>query len=129
MIDGVWNTLAPAGMPSVWVLLGALLAGVVLGAGFFGGLWWTVRHGTTSQHPVRWFMGSLVLRVGVVIAGFWWIGAGEMWRLVACCVGFWLARLGVFRFTRLRVQGADLGRAEAVPPRASEAKPKGEPCV
>jgi F1F0 ATPase subunit 2 len=38
-------------------------AGVLLGAFFFGGLWWTVRRGLSSKRPAFWFLGSLLLRV------------------------------------------------------------------
>ena len=40
------------------------LAGLVLGAIFFGGLWWTVRKGLSSQQPALWFLGSMLLRMG-----------------------------------------------------------------
>ena len=33
----------------------AWVAGVLLGAIFFGGLWWTVRKGVSSQQPALWF--------------------------------------------------------------------------
>ena len=33
----------------------AWVAGVVLGAIFFGGLWWTVRKGVSSKRPALWF--------------------------------------------------------------------------
>ena len=38
----------------------ALVAGVLLGAIFFGGLWWTVRKGVSSKQPALWFFGSLL---------------------------------------------------------------------
>ena len=43
----------------------ALVAGVLLGAFFFGGLWWTVRKGVSSERPALWFFGSLLLRMSV----------------------------------------------------------------
>ena len=42
----------------------ALVTGFVLGAFFFGGLWWTVHKGVTSETPALWFLGSLLLRTG-----------------------------------------------------------------
>ena len=47
-----------------------LVAGVLLGAIFFGGLWWTVRKGVSSKRPALWFFGSLLLRTSIVLAGF-----------------------------------------------------------
>jgi F1F0 ATPase subunit 2 len=78
----------------------ALLAGVLLGTFFFGGLWWTIRKGVSSQRPVIWFFGSLLLRTTVVLAGFIFVAQGDWRRLVACLPGFFLARLLVMRFNR-----------------------------
>ena len=36
----------------------ALITGVVLGAIFFGGLWWTVRKCVSAKQPALWFFGS-----------------------------------------------------------------------
>ncbi len=78
----------------------ALMAGMVLGVIFFGGLWWTVRKGVLSQQPALWFFGSLVLRMGAVLSGFYFVG-GEHWeRWLLCLLGFFLARLIVMQFTR-----------------------------
>ena len=74
-------------------------AGIVLGGIFFGGLWWTVRRGLTSPRPGTWFLGSLVLRMGVVMFGFYFVGGGDWKRLVACLIGFVIARIAVTRFT------------------------------
>jgi F1F0 ATPase subunit 2 len=77
-----------------------LLGGGALGAVFFGGLWWTVQRGAVSAVPGRWFLGSLVLRTAVVLAGFYVLGAGQPLRLGLCLLGFWLARVIVLRVTR-----------------------------
>ena len=52
-------------MSDIPALALALLAGALLGAFFFGGLWWTVQKGVTSERPALWFLGSLLLRTGV----------------------------------------------------------------
>ncbi|MEX2382627.1 MAG: ATP synthase subunit I [Opitutales bacterium] len=80
-------------MNNVPSLLWALLAGLLLGSVFFGGLLWTVRKGVASPHPVLWFLGSLLLRLSLVVAGFYLVGQGDAWRLGACLVGFIIARL------------------------------------
>ena len=59
---------------------------------FFGGLWWTVQKGVASESPAIWFVGSLLLRTGVVVAGFYLV-AGHWSRLVACLFGFLIARV------------------------------------
>jgi len=68
------------------------LAGVVLGGFFFGGLWWTVRKGAASRRPGRWFFGSLLLRMGIAVSGFYLIGADDWRRLLICLLGFVIAR-------------------------------------
>jgi len=81
-------------------LLLAWLAGGMLGAFFFGGLWWTVRKGLSSPCPARWFLGSMLVRMSVALAGFYFVSAGQWQRLAACLVGFVMARLVVMWLTR-----------------------------
>src|ERR1039458_7406986 len=54
-------------------LVPALLAGVLLGAIFFGGLWWTIRKGFASTRPALWFLGSMLLRTSIALAGFYFM--------------------------------------------------------
>ena len=82
----------------------ALVTGILLGAIFFGGLWWTVRHGVSSKHPALWFLGSMVVRMSIVLAGFYFVGHGDWQRLAACLVGFIIARFIVMRLTRTRIE-------------------------
>lgn len=79
----------------------ALMAGGLLGCVYFGGLWWTVRRGALSPTPARWFLGSLVLRTAIVLAGFYVIGAHQPILLGLCLLGFLLARTLVLRVTRV----------------------------
>jgi F1F0 ATPase subunit 2 len=72
-----------------------LLAGILLGAIFFGGLWWTVRKGFVSQRPALLFLTSLVLRTGIVLAGFYFVSGGNWRRLLLSLLGFVAARLAV----------------------------------
>lgn len=76
----------------------ALAAGVLLGVIFFGGLWWTVRKCVSNERPALWFLGSLLLRTSIILAGFHWVSAGHWERLLACLLGFVIAR---FILTRL----------------------------
>ena len=78
----------------------AFVAGAGLGAIFFGGLWWTVRKGVSSSRPALWFLGSGLLRMSVVLAGFYFVSGGQFRRLVACLVGFIIARVVVTWLTR-----------------------------
>ena len=82
-------------MNDLMSLAPALAAGVLLGTLFFGGLWWTVRKGVSSQRPALWFFGSTMLRMSITLAGFYFVG-GENWeRWLLCLLGFILARLVV----------------------------------
>jgi F1F0 ATPase subunit 2 len=75
-------------------------AGAMLGVVFFGGLWWTVRKGVSSIRPALWFLGSMVLRTSVTLAGFYFVAGGRWQRLVACLVGFVAARFVVMWLLR-----------------------------
>jgi len=81
-------------------LLLAWVAGWVLGAIFFGGLWWTVRQGVSSKQPALWFFGSLLLRMSIALAGFYFVSGGHWERLLPCLLGFVMARLIVMWLTR-----------------------------
>jgi len=78
----------------------AWVAGGGLGAIFFGGLWWTVGKGVSSQRPAQWFFGSLLLRMSIVVTGFYFVSGGHWGRLLACLLGFVMARLVVTWLTR-----------------------------
>lgn len=88
-------------MNEMLILLPALMAGVLLGAMFFGGLWWTVRRGIVSKRPAAWFVGSMLLRMGLTLAGFYYIANGHWQRLLACLLGFAMVRFLITRFTRV----------------------------
>ncbi len=78
----------------------ALAAGILLGAFFFGGLWWTVRQGVSSKHPALWFFGSQMLRTGIVVLGFYFILGDDWRRLLAGLIGVIAARLIALRLAR-----------------------------
>ncbi len=82
-------------------LISALLVGFLLGAVFFGGLWWTVQRGLSSRRPALWFLGSLLLRTSTAVAGFYFVSGGHLERLLICIFGFFIMRQVVIRLTRL----------------------------
>jgi F1F0 ATPase subunit 2 len=91
-------------LPLAMVL--ALLCGAVIGAVFFGGLWWTVRYGVASRWGAALFAGSLLVRMAIALGGFYlvlrgdWTGNGWIdigMRLLACLAGFVIARIAVTR--------------------------------
>ncbi len=96
-------------------LLAASLAGIVLGAIFFGGLWWTVQHCVTSRWAALCFPVSLLLRTAIVMLGFYVVLGDDWRRLSAGLLGFVIARLLVTLLTRARSQRS------ALPQKASHA--------
>ena len=78
-----------------------LLAGLLLGALFFGGLWWTVLKGVSARQPALWFGVSLLLRTGIVLAGFYLVSGTDWKRLLLCLLGFIVARFIIIRLTDL----------------------------
>lgn len=88
-------------MNEILNLVLALVAGFLLGAFFFGGLWWTVRKGLSSRRPELWFLGSLLLRTCTAVAGFYFVSGGQWERLLICLLGFFIMRQIVTRLTRL----------------------------
>ena len=78
----------------------ALLLGVSLGALFFGGLWWTVSRMVVSRRPALLMFGSLLLRTGLALAGFYLVARGHWGRLPVCLLGFIIARMIITRLAR-----------------------------
>jgi len=90
-----------------------LAAGLILGAAFFGGLWWTVNHAISSKRPALWFLGSKLVRMGVVLGGFYLVGGGRWERWLVCLLGFVLARLVSWWLSRSPAQSPAARPSEA----------------
>lgn len=78
----------------------SLVAGLILGALFFGGLWWTVGRAVSSKRPALWLLVSKVVRMALVLGGFYVVGGGRWQRWLMCLSGFVLARVVAWRLTR-----------------------------
>lgn len=74
-------------------LLLSLLAGILLGVVFFGGLWWTCKRGLASPRVAYWFIASFLARTAVTLGGFYFIADGRWERLLACLLGFFAVRV------------------------------------
>ena len=84
------NLLNPAIMFS---LLVAFAAGLALGAFYFIALWRTVRQLPIAKSPARLMLGSFIIRMAVVVAGFYLIMSEGHWeRLAAAMLGFIIVR-------------------------------------
>lgn len=87
-------------MNEIIVLTGISISGFLLGIFFFGGLWFTVSNGLLSKSPALWFTISLLVRVTAVVTGFYYLSSGHWERLMACLLGFVIARIAVTKWTR-----------------------------
>ncbi len=85
-------------------LLQAGMLGALMGAIFFGGLWQTVRRAVFSKQPALWFLGSVLLRTGVTLAGFYLVSRAHSERLPACVLGFLLIQISATRWTRRQMK-------------------------
>ena len=88
-------------MNEVMKLTLAWTAGILIGTIFFGGLWWTIRKGVSAKQPALWFLGSILLRMGIALAGFHFVSGHNWERLLMCLLGFLMARVLVTWMTRL----------------------------
>lgn len=70
----------------------SLLGGLLLGTFFFGGLRWTINKGMASVNPGLWFLGSLLFRVAVTVAGIYLMAGGSWKRALMCMLGFAVMR-------------------------------------
>ena len=74
------------------VLVLAFGAGLALGAFYFILLWRSVRKLPEAKSPARMMLGSFVLRMAVVLPGFYFIMNGHWERLVTAFIGFIIMR-------------------------------------
>lgn len=78
----------------------AFISGFALGTIFFGGLWLTVKKATISKQPALWFLASSVLRLIIVLTGFYFVANGNWQRLLICLAAFIIARFVVIKITK-----------------------------
>lgn len=74
-------------------LLIPFLLGALLGTLYLAALWLTVRRLPRARRPALWLLASTALRLGLLLAGFWYIlGDGHWQRLLAALAGFVMVR-------------------------------------
>ena len=99
-----------------WIAAGvSVMAGLALGAFFFGGLWWTVKVSVSSPRPGLLVFVSLIVRMGVTLAGFYLVAGGRWQPLMACLIGFVLARLIITQFVVPRFEDHSVRRRDPSP--------------
>ncbi len=77
-----------------------LFAGFAMGCLYFSTLWWTVKRMGTIERPAMLFLGSFVMRTGLVLAGFFILAGGRWQRLVIGLFGFLVARFVIVNYYR-----------------------------
>lgn len=88
-------------MSELILYAGTFIAGLLLGMLFFGGLWLTLNGLERSRHPALRLLSSLLLRVTLVLIGFYAIAQLDAWQhLLTALAGFIASRWWMTR--RLR---------------------------
>ncbi len=84
----------PANMEWLLTMSGGFAAGVGLGLIYFLGLWITIRQLTHQKQTGLWMIASLVLRLALVLIGFYFLMGATGWQgLLTALLGFTLVRL------------------------------------
>jgi F1F0 ATPase subunit 2 len=95
----------------------SLFIGVLLGAFYFAGLWWTVRQLSTSRYTAPLFLLSMLVRTSVVVMAFYLFLGHDWQQLLLGLVGFFVMRLFATRWVQTKQNGAlipiKLGRKDA----------------
>lgn len=105
--------MIPSLLPTLLPILGSALAGVVLAAVYFGGLWWTVRRLPNARRPAIVYFSSLALRLAILLSGACWaLSALDAGQLIACFIAFLAGR---------NLLVGQLGPSRTAPPLADEA--------
>lgn len=74
-------------------LILSLLLGILLGAFFFGGLWWTVQKMTGGSRPYMLFATSFIVRTTVLLTVLYLLLAGGWQFMLTALAGFLIARI------------------------------------
>ncbi len=73
-------------------LILSVLVGILLGLFYFGGLWLTVQKITAITYPYLLVLLSFIIRVAVVLVGFFLLLRADWRYLLAALAGFIVAR-------------------------------------
>ncbi len=79
-------------------IIAAALAGIALGCFYFMGLWWTVKKLPSARRPALFNTVSFLLRLAVVLSGFYLILAGGWQVLAVSMLGFIAVRILLVRY-------------------------------
>jgi F1F0 ATPase subunit 2 len=83
----------------ILALMLSVFTGLILGAVFFGGLWWTVSHITASKRPALLVVTSFCFRATLAVIGLYAVGHADLKRLGASLLAFFSIRFLILRLT------------------------------
>jgi F1F0 ATPase subunit 2 len=84
-------------------LMASFIAGALLGLAFFWGLWVTLNGLDQARRPALRMVGSLLLRFGLVLGGFYFLARYAGWpHVLAAAIGFTVPRLFLVHRVSLR---------------------------
>ncbi|MBK8989111.1 MAG: ATP synthase subunit I [Chloroflexi bacterium] len=78
-------------------LVFSLLVGALIGALYFGGLWYTVRQLPTARRPALLFIGSYLLRLALLLGAVYLLAGSHWYNMLSALVGILLARTLLIR--------------------------------
>ncbi|MDH5258050.1 MAG: ATP synthase subunit I [Gammaproteobacteria bacterium] len=78
-----------------WIVM--FFAGGMLGLFYFGGLWFFVKKINSWKYPALAMSLSMLIRLVVTVAGFYWLTGGQWLKLVMTLTGFLVIRLILVR--------------------------------
>jgi len=78
---------------TIYLYIGCLLWGSLLGAFYFGGLWLTVKRLTVVKNQALWILGSFVIRNLLVVVGFYPVVVQGWQPTLSCLAGVIVIRL------------------------------------
>lgn len=80
-------------MPFAGELILSFGLGIMIGTFYFYALWRTIRRLPKVRRKGLWLVGSFLVRMFAVLAGFYLVMADRWERLLACLLGFVLMRV------------------------------------
>lgn len=82
-----------------WIpIAAAVVAGLIAGAAYFGGLWWTVSRLSTARNPLAFYLGSLAIRSALALFVFYlFLTNFGVARLMVVIAAFLLIRIVMVR--------------------------------
>lgn len=120
MMDAVLEALAADGV-TFGAAATALATGFLLGAFFFGALWWTSRRVLFTAAPGLFLTLSFIVRMAVLLGGIWFVTKGRLLETFLSVVGVLIARRSVMG--AVQRSGGDGGAGLAPGPVSEGAAP------